>query len=60
MVVTVEPGCYFIPMLLEPLRTQPLPINWTLVDQLSVCGGIRVEDNVLVTADKHQNLTPSF
>lgn len=60
MVVTVEPGCYFIPMLLDPLRTQPLPINWTLVDQLSVCGGIRVEDNVLVTADKHQNLTPVF
>src|SRR5690554_979275 len=60
MVVTVEPGCYFIPMLLNLLRSQPLPINWTLVDQLSVCGGIRVEDNVLVTADKHQNLTQAF
>ena len=60
MVVTIEPGCYFIPMLLNPLRTQPLPINWTLVDRLSVCGGIRVEDNVLVTVDKYQNLTQDF
>ncbi|MBP5980256.1 MAG: Xaa-Pro dipeptidase [Halomonas sp.] len=58
MVVTIEPGLYFIPMLLEPLRNKPLPINWALVDQLMPCGGIRIEDNVLVTESGYDNLTP--
>ncbi|WP_417422115.1 Xaa-Pro dipeptidase [Halomonas sp.] len=58
MVVTIEPGLYFIPMLLKPLRDKALPINWTLVDQLLPCGGIRIEDNVLVTESSFENLTP--
>lgn len=51
-VVTVEPGLYFIPMLLAPLRAGPLAgsVDWQLVDQLAPCGGIRIEDNVVVTA----------
>lgn len=57
MVVTIEPGLYFIPMLLAPLRNKPLPINWALVDQLMPCGGIRIEDNVLVTESGYDNLT---
>ncbi|WP_404377463.1 Xaa-Pro dipeptidase [Vreelandella aquamarina] len=57
MVVTIEPGLYFIPMLLAPLRNKALPINWSLIDALTVCGGIRVEDNILVTDSGAQNLT---
>ena len=58
MVVTIEPGLYFINMLLAPLRNTDLPINWRLVDQLFVCGGIRIEDNVAVTESGFANLTP--
>ena len=57
MVVTIEPGLYFIPMLLAPLRKQTHPIDWTLVDRLAICGGIRIEDNVLVTDSGSDNLT---
>lgn len=46
MVITVEPGLYFIPMLLEQKRAEKAPINWTIVDLLSPFGGIRIEDNV--------------
>lgn len=59
MVVTVEPGIYFIDSLLAGLRAGPAAdaINWTLVQTLSACGGIRIEDNVVVTAAGHDNLT---
>ena len=59
MVFTIEPGCYFIPLLLEPLRSKSkgVLINWSLVDELYHCGGIRIEDNVRVTQDGFENLT---
>ena len=58
MVVTIEPGAYFIPGLLQPLRqTQPGSIDWALVDKLMPFGGVRIEDNVLVTAGQPRNLT---
>jgi len=62
MVFTIEPGLYFIPMLLEPERNtgRGKNINWKLVDELYCCGGIRVEDNVRVTADIAENLTRQF
>ena len=58
-VVTVEPGIYFIPELLDELRNGSLirTVNWDLVDWLRPCGGIRVEDNVLVTGEGSRNLT---
>jgi Xaa-Pro dipeptidase len=58
-VVTIEPGCYFIPMLLRPFREGPhaARFNWKLIDALSPMGGIRVEDDVLVTATGGRNLT---
>ncbi len=58
-VFTIEPGIYFIPMLLAPLRAGPLAgaVDWTLVDALTPLGGVRVEDNLLVTATGPRNLT---
>ncbi len=58
-VFTVEPGLYFIEMLLRPHRAGPTSrhFDWKLIERLAPCGGIRIEDNVLVTAGGHRNLT---
>ncbi len=58
-VFTVEPGLYFIPMLLRPFRENEHKgaFDWALIDALTPCGGIRIEDNLLVTATGHRNLT---
>lgn len=58
-VVTVEPGLYFIPALLSNLRAMPVgsSFNWTMLDELKVFGGIRIEDNMLATASGPVNLT---
>jgi Xaa-Pro dipeptidase len=59
MLFTVEPGLYFIPMLLDPLREGPhrAKIDWALVDRLLPMGGIRVEDDIWVGKDANRNLT---
>ncbi|BFN12139.1 MULTISPECIES: Xaa-Pro dipeptidase [Marinobacter] len=59
MVVTIEPGLYFIPSLLDPLLNGPEAqyLNRALIDELKSCGGIRIEDNVVVTAAGARNLT---
>lgn len=59
MVVTIEPGLYIIPSLLGPLLNGPLGehFNHAVIDELQGCGGIRIEDNVLVTAGGARNLT---
>jgi Xaa-Pro dipeptidase len=58
-VFTVEPGVYFIPQLLQPLRHGPLQhwVHWPSVDLLLPFGGARIEDNLVVTSDGHWNLT---
>jgi Xaa-Pro dipeptidase len=57
--VTVEPGIYFIDSLLEAARSgaHAAQINWQRVEELRPYGGIRVEDDVAVTAGGHENLT---
>lgn len=59
MVYTIEPGLYFIDSLLAELKQskQAPQINWALVDELRPYGGIRVEDNVVVHADRVENMT---
>ncbi len=59
MVLTVEPGIYVIDMLLEKLRGADAEshVNWDAVDWLRPFGGIRIEDDVRVTANGCENLT---
>ena len=59
MVFTIEPGLYLIPMLLDELRSSDAAaeVNWPAVEALVPFGGIRIEDNVLVTERGTRNLT---
>ena len=58
-VVTIEPGLYFIDMLLATLKNKPeaRDINWDRVDEFRKFGGIRIEDDVACTNDAPENLT---
>ena len=58
-VFTVEPGIYFIDMLLGPLRhgANAARIDWKLVDTLAKLGGIRIEDDVQVLDGGLRNFT---
>ncbi len=58
-VVTMEPGLYFIDQLLEEARgdSRGAKINWARVDQFRHFGGIRIEDNLAITAGGCENLT---
>jgi len=61
MVVTIEPGLYFIPMLLRELRASKHAgqVDWAVVERLSRYGGIRIEDDVACRAagEAPENLT---
>jgi Xaa-Pro dipeptidase len=59
-VVTVEPGVYFIDLLLAQARNNAVharDIDWARVEQFRPYGGVRIEDDVAVTASGHENLT---
>jgi Xaa-Pro aminopeptidase len=60
MVVTVEPGIYFVRALLcdpEHRHEHRDAVDWDQVDRMLGFGGIRIEDNVLITADAHEVIT---
>ena len=58
MLVTIEPGIYFIEQRLQQLnRAQRALLNWPLIEQLLPCGGIRIEDNVVAGESTARNLT---
>lgn len=58
-VVTMEPGLYFIDSLLAAAKANShgRHIDWTRVAQFAPYGGIRIEDNLAVTAAGCDNLT---
>lgn len=58
-VITVEPGIYFIPALIDQWKAEGLHkefINYDLVETYKGFGGIRIEDDVLITADGYKVL----
>jgi Xaa-Pro dipeptidase len=59
VVVTVEPGIYLIDSLLAAAHADSRRphIDWAVVEELKPFGGIRIEDNVVATASKPENLT---
>ena len=61
-VLTIEPGIYFIPLLLDEARESPLgqSIRWNTVEHFLPYGGIRIEDNVRVGTHEAYNLTRSL
>jgi len=58
-VVTIEPGLYFIPTFLEKLRAgdHAAKVDWQAIERLTPFGGIRIEDNVLVSESEPVNFT---
>ncbi len=59
MVVTIEPGLYFIDMLLDELKQKGLgdSVDWARVEAFKPYGGIRIEDDVACTDGDSLNLT---
>ena len=58
-VLTIEPGLYFIETLLQQWQENgaAAAVNWDRVEALKPYGGIRIEDNVVVTETGSRNLT---
>ena len=60
-VVTVEPGLYFIPALIDQWRAEKRfisQINYPALEAYRHFGGVRIEDNVLVTSEGGRILGP--
>lgn len=58
-VITVEPGLYFIPELIDQWRAEKkfeAFINYEKVDAYRDFSGVRIEDDVLITNDGHRIL----
>ncbi len=60
-VITVEPGIYFVPALIERWsfeKRHTAFINYEAVERYRNFGGIRIEDDLLITEEGHRVLGP--
>jgi Xaa-Pro aminopeptidase len=60
-VLTVEPGIYFIPHLIDQWQSENKHeefINYNALDTYRDFGGIRIEDNIVITDDGYRILGP--
>ena len=58
-VFTIEPGCYFIPELIDKWKSEKMHtefINYEKVDSYRDFGGIRIEDDLVITETGHKLL----
>ncbi len=60
MTITIEPGLYFIPALLKPAledETKSKFLNGSRLESFYDFGGVRIEDNLILTEGGCENLT---
>jgi Xaa-Pro dipeptidase len=60
MVLTIEPGLYFVPALLKPAledEEKSQFLNASKLNEMMDFGGVRIEDNIIVTDEGCENLT---
>jgi len=60
MVITIEPGIYFVPAVLKPAMQDSEKnkfLNIEKVESLLNFGGVRIEDDIIVTEDGIENMT---
>ncbi|MBF0276880.1 MAG: Xaa-Pro dipeptidase [SAR324 cluster bacterium] len=59
MVFTIEPGLYFVPVLLKKLkeRKEQKYLNWEKIETMIPYGGVRIEDDICMKDDGPFNIT---
>jgi Xaa-Pro dipeptidase len=64
MVLTVEPGCYFVPRLYSEVLGDPERAKYINADvcvrMQKTVGGVRIEDDILITSEGCQNLSAAI
>ncbi|OBA21205.1 hypothetical protein METBIDRAFT_41923 [Metschnikowia bicuspidata var. bicuspidata NRRL YB-4993] len=60
MVLTDEPGVYFSPFLLDDILSDPTKLKFIdtkILDKYWYVGGVRIEDDLIITEDGFENMT---